>query len=151
MTSPYPAPGEFPDFEQFLVDLLAPIATTLTTLPATGELLVAKFPFFWARQIGGSTDINEITYTAKVRVTAAAVDRAAAQAFAARARVAILTAPGKSVNGVLVDWAEEMTPAEVKYFPPTLARSQGTGDLPNLDPVSQLVELGFTVHARRQI
>ncbi|MFD4357890.1 hypothetical protein ACFWPX_35480 [Nocardia sp. NPDC058518] len=150
MTSPYPRPGEFPDFERFLVDLLAPIATTLTTLPASGDLVVAQYPFFWVRQIGGSTDINEITYTAKVRVTAVASDRAGAQTAAGQARVSLLSSPGKSVNGVLVDWAEEMTPAEVKYFPPTLTRSQGAADLPNLDPVSQLVELGFTVQARRQ-
>ncbi|MGW5435590.1 phage tail termination protein [Nocardia asteroides] len=150
MTSPYPTPGEFPDFERFLVDLLSPIETATTTLPATGDQVVAQFPFCWVRQVGGSTDINEITYTAKVRVTAAAADRAGAQALAARARVAILASPGKSVNGVLVDWAEEMTPAEVKYFPPTLLRSQGTADLPNLDPVSQLVELGFSLQARRQ-
>ncbi|MGW4371050.1 phage tail termination protein [Nocardia takedensis] len=150
MTAPYPAPGEFPDFEQVLVDLLGPVATTLTALPATGALITADLPFLWVRLISGNTDVNEITYHAKVRVVAVDVTRADAQQLASRARVAVLATPGTSVNGVLIDWAEETPPAEVKYFPPTLHRSGGVADLPDLDPTHQLVELGFTLQARRQ-
>lgn len=150
MTQPYPIPGEFPDFEHFMVDLFTPIGSTATALPATGTELQAKMPFLWVRLASGSTDVNALIYTAKVRVTAVAATREAAQLLAARARETLLNAPGKSVNGVLVDWAEEAAPADVKYFPPTLQRSQGPADLPNLDPTHQLVELGFTLHARRQ-
>ncbi|MFD3596267.1 hypothetical protein ACFWU5_26405 [Nocardia sp. NPDC058640] len=150
MTSPYPIPGKFPDFEQFMVDLLTPIETTLTALPASGTDLQTAMPFFWVRVVSGSTDINEITYTAKVRIVAAAANRAAAQLLIGTAREAMLSSPGTRVNGVLVDWAEESAVSEVKYFPPTLQRSQGVADLPDLDPVHQLVEVGFTVHARRQ-
>lgn len=150
MTSPYPVPGEFPDFEQLMVDLLTPIETTLTALPAGGTELQAALPFFWVRLISGSTDINAITYTAKVRIVAVAGDRASAQLLIGQAREAMLSTPGTRVNGVLVDWAEESAASEVKYFPPTLQRSQGVADLPDLDPVHQLVEVGFTVHARRQ-
>ncbi|WP_405160058.1 hypothetical protein OG203_26910 [Nocardia sp. NBC_01499] len=150
MTAPYPTPGEFPDFEQFMVDLLTPIGTTLTTLPASGDQIQAKLPFIWVRFISGTSDINAITYIAKVRVTVVGQTRDAAQKLVGRVREAMLNSPGARVNGVLVDWAEESTTAEVKYFPPTLQRSQGVTDLPNLDPVSQLVEIGFTLHARRQ-
>lgn len=150
MTAPYPAPGEFPDFEHFMIDLFTPIATVHSTLPPTGTDIQAALPFLWVRSLGGSTDVNAVTYTAKVRVVALAATRDAAQALASQARDALLDAPGKPVNGVLIDWAEESQLTEVKYFPPTLQRSQGVADLPNLDPTHQLVELGFTLHARRQ-
>ncbi|GAB4582300.1 phage tail termination protein [Nocardia sp. IFM 10818] len=150
MTAPYPTPGEFPDFEHFMIDLFTPISTVLAVLPSTGDQIQSALPFLWVRTMSGGTDVNAITYTAKVRVVAVGQNRDAAQQLAARAREALLSAPGKPVNGVLIDWAEESQVTEVKYFPPTLQRSQGTADLPNLDPTHQLVELGFTLHARRQ-
>ncbi|MFR9750486.1 hypothetical protein ACL02S_05560 [Nocardia sp. 004] len=150
MTNPYPTPGQFPDFEQVLVDLCTPIATTVSTLPATGDEIRDQLPFLWVRLVSGSTDINAVTYTAKVRVAAIAQTRAAAQQLASSARDALLATPATRVNGVLIDWAEEAAPDDVKYFPPTLQRSQGVADLPNLDPINQMVEIGFTLHARRQ-
>lgn len=150
MTAPYPTPGEFPDFERFMVDLFTPITTTLTTLPATGDQIQAKAPFIWVRFTSGSSDINAITYIAKVRVAVVGQTRDGAQQLVGRVREAMLNSPGTRVNGVLMDWAEESAAAEAKYFPPTLQRSQGVTDLPNLDPVNQIVEIGFTLHARRQ-
>jgi hypothetical protein len=150
MTAPYPAPGEFPNFEQVLIDLLEPIATTLTALPASGTDIQNELPFFWARLVSGSTDTNGVTYTANVRIVAVAETRTAARELAAAARTAVLSAPGAPVDGVLLDHAEEADAADLNYFPPTLQRSQGAADLPNLDPIHQLVEIGFTLHARRQ-
>ncbi|MFI5775983.1 hypothetical protein [Nocardia sp. NPDC051570] len=151
MTAPiYPAPGEFPDFEQFMLDLFTPIGTTVTSLPAAGDQITATLPFLWVRTVGGTLDGNEVTYIAKVRVVALGHTRTEAQRLAGRAREAMLDAPATRVNGVLIDWAEEAIPAEVKYFPPTVQRSQGVADLPNLDPLGQMVEIGFTLHARRQ-
>ncbi|MFI7001332.1 hypothetical protein [Nocardia sp. NPDC050175] len=150
MTAPYPIPGQFPDFEQFVVDLFATVGTTSTTLPATGDLIQAKLPFLWIRKVSGSLDANAITYIAKVRVVALGQTRADAAQLADKARTAMLAAPGTRVNGVLVDWAEEIAADEVKYFPPTVQRSQGNADFPNLDPLDRMVELGFALHARRQ-
>ncbi|WP_443678185.1 phage tail termination protein [Nocardia pulmonis] len=133
-----------------MLDLFGPMATTLTSLPATGDQFTAKLPFLWVRTLGGTLDGNEITYIAKVRVVAVARTRTEAQQLAGRAREAMLNTPATRVNGVLIDWAEETVAAEVKYFPPTVQRSQGVADLPNLDPLEQMVEIGFTLHARRQ-
>ncbi|MFI9506978.1 hypothetical protein [Nocardia sp. NPDC052566] len=150
MTAPYPAPGEFPDFEQLLIDLLTPIAITAASLPATGPLVDAALPMIWVRKLSGSHDINKVTYIAKVRVVAIAQTRTAAAKLAAKVREAVLGSPGTRVNGVLVDWSEELDVEGVAYHPPTLQRSQGTADFPNLDPLDRMVELGFVLHARRQ-
>ncbi|MFC4126434.1 hypothetical protein [Nocardia rhizosphaerae] len=150
MTSPYPVPGEFPDFERFLIDLYSPITTTVAELPATGTELDSVLPILWVRQLDGSLDENAITYVAEVRIVAMAADRAAAAQLAAQAREALLDAPGTDVNGVLIDWASEKAPARIPYRATTLQRSQGTAQFPDLDPLGPMVELGFTLHARRQ-
>ncbi|MFC4374931.1 hypothetical protein ACFO5K_12550 [Nocardia halotolerans] len=150
MTSPYPATGEFPDFEQFLIDLYSPIATTVAELPATGTELDGALPILWVRRLDGSLDENAITYVAQVRIAALAADRAAAAQLAAQAREALLDAPGTDVNGVLIDWARESPPARIPYRATTLQRDQGTTQFPDLDPLAAVVELGFTLHARRQ-
>lgn len=146
----YPVPGEFPDFEQCLVDLLTPIVPTVTSLPATGSDLDAALPLAWVRKVRGTTDVNSVTYTAQLRVVLVATDRGPATQLAGQVRGAVLGVAGTDVNGVLIDWVDEIAPEELKYFPPTVQRSQGSADLPNLDPLDRMVELGFSLQARRQ-
>lgn len=146
----YPAPGEFPDFEQFMVDLFTPVATTVTTLPATSTDLQAKLPLIWVRTTGGTLDINAITYKAKVSVVAFGTDRVQAQQLSVQIRTALLGAPASRVNGVLVDYAEEIAGEEPKFHPPILRRSRGLSEVPDLDPLNQMVEIAFSIEARRQ-
>lgn len=148
--STYPAPGEFPDFEQFLIDLFTPIAGTVTTLPATSAELQAALPLIWVRKTAGTVDINAITYKAKVSVAVFGTTRAQAQQLAVQVRDAVLAAPATRVNGVLVDSVEEITAEEAKFHPPILRRSRGLTEVPDLDPLNQLVEVAFSIEARRQ-
>lgn len=143
----YPAPGEFPDFEQFMVDLFTPIATTVTTLPAD---LQSKLPLIWVRTTGGTLDINAITYKAKVSVVAFGTTRAQAQQLSVQIRTAMLAAPVSRINGVLVDYTEEIAAEEPKSHPPILRRSRGLSEVPDLDPLNQMVEIAFAVEARQQ-
>jgi hypothetical protein len=133
--SPYPEPGEFPDWEHVLVDLLTPIAYTCQTLPPSAEALQAQLPLFWVHRDGGGLDFNAITDTAHVRVTAMSHLRSASWRLARQAREAILTCPGGDVNGVLVDWAEEIT---------------GEMEIGDNDPLNRNVEIAFRMTARRQ-
>ncbi|RDI63218.1 hypothetical protein [Nocardia pseudobrasiliensis] len=146
----YPAPGEFPDFERFLTDLFAPIARTVGTLPATPSELQSALPLIWVRQTGGTLDINAITYKAKVSVVVFGSTRSEAQRLAVRVRDAVLDAPATRVNGVLVDYVEEITAEEPKFHPPILRRSRGLTEVPDLDPLNQMVEAAFSIEARRQ-
>ncbi|MFC3963514.1 hypothetical protein [Nocardia jiangsuensis] len=146
----YPVAGEFPDFEQFLVDLFTPIATTVTTLPATSQALQAALPLVWVRTVGGTLDINAITYRAKMGVAAIGATRGQAQLLAVQLREAVLNAPASRVNGVLVDYAEEIEAEDPKFHPPILRRSRGLTEVPDLDPLNQMVEISFSIEARRQ-
>ncbi|MGV9615576.1 phage tail termination protein [Nocardia xishanensis] len=146
----YPVAGEFPDFEQFMIDLFTPVATTVTTLPATSEALQSALPLIWVRKIGGTLDINAITYKAKVNVVAFGTTRGQAQQLAVQIRAAMLGAPASRVNGVLVDYAEEVVADEPKFHPPILRRSRGLTEVPDLDPLNQMVEIAFSIEARRQ-
>ncbi|GAB2676701.1 hypothetical protein [Nocardia goodfellowii] len=146
----YPAPGEFPDFEQFMVDLLTPLATTVTTLPATSEDLQSELPLIWVRTTGGTLDINAITYKAKVSVVAFGTTRTQAQQLSVQIRSGLLGAPASRVNGVLVDYTEEIVAEEPKFHPPVLRRSRGLSEVPDLDPLNQMVEIAFSIEARRQ-
>ncbi|WP_067852451.1 hypothetical protein [Nocardia shimofusensis] len=150
MTTPYPVAGEFPDFEQFLVDLFTPIATTVTTLPATSQALQSALPLVWVRTSGGTLDINAITYKAKMSVVAIGTTRGQAQQLAIQLRTAVLNAPASRVNGVLVDYAEEIEADDPKFHPPILRRSRGLTEVPDLDPLNQMVEISFSIEARRQ-
>ncbi|MEU4809448.1 hypothetical protein AB0H20_09615 [Nocardia fluminea] len=146
----YPTPGAFPDFEQFMVDLFTPIATTVTTLPATSADLQSTLPLIWVRTTGGTLDINAITYKAKVSVVAFGVTRTQAQQLSMQIRTALLAAPASHVNGVLVDYTEEIVAEEPKFHPPILRRSRGLSEVPDLDPLNQMVEIAFSIEARRQ-
>ncbi|WP_067835979.1 MULTISPECIES: hypothetical protein [Nocardia] len=146
----YPVPGEFPDFEQFMVDLFTPIATTVTTLPATSAALQSSLPLIWVRTTGGTLDINAVTYKAKVSAVAFGTSRVAAQQLSVQIREAILSAPASRVNGVLVDYVEEIAAEEQKFHPPILRRSRGLTEVPDLDPLNQMVEIAFSIEARRQ-
>ncbi|QIS16599.1 hypothetical protein [Nocardia arthritidis] len=150
MTTPYPAPGEFPDFEQVMVDLLKSIATTVSTLPATGDDFQSALPFIWARKTGGTVDFNAITYRANVRLAVFGSNRPQAQMLATQVRAAVLNAPAARVNGVLVDWVEEIAVTEPEFQPPTLRRSRNLLEFPDLDPLNQMVDLAFALDARRQ-
>ncbi|WP_278266221.1 hypothetical protein [Nocardia sp. AG03] len=146
----YPVVGEFPDFEQFMVDLFTPIAGTVTTLPATSADLQSQLPLIWVRTTGGTLDINAITYKAKVSVVAFGTTRLEAQQLSAQVRTALLNAPASRVNGVLVDYTEEIVAEEPKFHPPILRRSRGLSEVPDLDPLNQMVEIAFSIEARRQ-
>ncbi|MFX0581188.1 hypothetical protein [Nocardia nepalensis] len=146
----YPTPGEFPDFEQFMIDLFTPIATTATTLPATSTALQSALPLIWVRKTAGTLDINAITYKAKVNVVVFGTTRTQAQQLAVQVRDAMLGAPATRVNGVLVDYVEEITAEEPKFHPPILRRSRGLTEVPDLDPLNQMVEVAFSIDARRQ-
>ncbi|PXX52640.1 hypothetical protein DFR70_13225 [Nocardia tenerifensis] len=146
----YPTPGEFPDFEQFMVDLFTPTATTVATLPATSADLQSKLPLIWVRTTGGTLDINAITYKAKVSVVAFGATRSEAQQLSVQIRTAMLGAPASRVNGVLVDYTEEIAAEEPKFQAPILRRGRGLTEVPDLDPLNQMVEVAFSIEARRQ-
>ncbi|WP_405164727.1 hypothetical protein OG203_06310 [Nocardia sp. NBC_01499] len=144
-------PGEFPDFEQFLCDLLAPIATTMPTLPSTAAQIQSALPLIWVRKTGGTLDINAITYKAQVQTVVFGNNRQQAQAMAIQVRDAVLGAPAATTSdGVLIDYVEEITSSEPKFHAPILRRSRGLTEVPDLDPLNQLVDLAFSIEARRQ-
>lgn len=132
---PYPAPGEFPDWEQVAVDGLTPIIYTCSTLPPTDELLQAALPLIQARRIGGKLDMNAITDTAIMSFVVYSLKRSQAQQIATQIREAVLAWPGTAVNGVLVDWAEERI---------------GNQEIADLDQLNRTVEVCFRLDARRQ-
>ncbi|MFF2555747.1 hypothetical protein ACFVUS_32385 [Nocardia sp. NPDC058058] len=143
--------GEFPDFEQFLTDLLTPIATTVTTLPQTAALIQSALPLIWVRKTGGTLDVNAITYKAQVQTIVFGTDRLQAQNLAIKVRDAVLCAPAATTSdGVLIDYVEEITTAEPKFHAPILRRSRGLTEVPDLDPLNQMVDLAFSIEARRQ-
>nr|WP_146251123.1 hypothetical protein [Nocardia tenerifensis] len=133
-----------------MVDLFSPIAGTVTALPATASALQSALPLIWVRQTGGSVDINAITYKAKVSVAAFGTTRGQAQQLAVQIRDAMLAAPATRVNGVLIDYTEEAAGEELKFHPPILRRSRGLTEVPDLDPLNQMVEIAFSIEARRQ-
>lgn len=133
--APYPEPGEFPDWEQVLIDLLTPITYTCQQLPPSAELIQAALPLLWVRRDGGGVDFDQITDTANVRVVAMSDLRSQSWRLARQAREAILNCPGRDVNGVLVDWAEEIT---------------GQMEIGDEDPLRRDVEIAFRMMARRQ-
>jgi hypothetical protein len=149
-TGPYPIHGEFPLWEHFLSDLLTPIAHTTNTLPATADAVAAALPMYWARRVGGGVDKDGITDTAHVQVVAFASIRDQAQMLAMQARDALLCAPGQSVNGVVIDWAEEIPAIGIKTWPVTVHRTDGFTEFPDLDPLNEMFEVAFSLDARRQ-
>ncbi|MFD6452975.1 MULTISPECIES: hypothetical protein [unclassified Nocardia] len=146
MTSPYA--GQFPDFEQFMIGLLTPIAPTVSFLPALASQIT--LPLIWVRTTGGTLDHNAITYQAKVRAAVFHSSRQQAQTMAIQVRDAFLNASAARFNGVLVDYVEEIAAAEPRFSAPNLRRSRGTSEFPDLDPLHQMVELAFAIDARRQ-
>lgn len=146
-----PLRGEFPDFEQFLCDLLGPVASTVTTLPQTAALIQSALPLIWVRKTGGTLDVNAITYKAQVQVVVLGTNRQQAQNLAIQVRDAVLAAPAATTSdGVLVDFVEEITSSEPKFHAPILRRSRGLQEVPDLDPLNQMVDLAFSIEARRQ-
>lgn len=135
LDAPYPEPGEFPDWEQVLIDLLTPITYTCQTLPPSADDLQALLPLLWVRRDGGGLDINAITDTANMRIVAMSHTRSASWRLARQAREAVLACPAGSVNGVLVDWCEEIT---------------GELEIGDADPLNRTVEVAFRMMARRQ-
>lgn len=132
---PYPELGEFPDWEQVAIDGLTPITYTCSTLPPTDEKLQAALPLIQARRIGGKLDVNAITDTAVMSFMVFALKRSQAQRIATQVREAVLSWPGTTINGVLVDWAEERI---------------GNQEIMDLDQLNRVVEVCFRLDARRQ-
>ncbi|MFJ4653858.1 hypothetical protein ACIP5Y_21535 [Nocardia sp. NPDC088792] len=132
---PYPALGEFPDWERVAIDGLTPITYTCSTLPPTDDLLQAALPLIQARRIGGKLDLNAITDTAIMSFVVYSLKRSQAQQIATQIREAVLSWPGTSVNGVLVDWAEERI---------------GNQEIADMDQLNRTVEVCFRLDARRQ-
>ncbi|WP_225725470.1 MULTISPECIES: hypothetical protein [unclassified Nocardia] len=144
-----PLRGEFPDFEQFLCDLLAPVATTTTVLPSTASQIT--LPLIWVRKTGGTLDVNAITYKAQVQTIVFGNYRQQAQNLAIQVRDAVLATPAATTSdSVLIDFVEEITSNEPKFHAPILRRSRGLMEVPDLDPLNQMVELAFSIEARRQ-
>ncbi|MFE3754563.1 hypothetical protein ACFXO9_09675 [Nocardia tengchongensis] len=142
-------PGEFPDFEQFLIDLLTPFANPTNMLPAT--LTPAALPLTWVRKSGGTLDVNGITYKAQMQVVVFGTTRQSAQTLAVQVRDAVLATPAATTtDSVLIDFVEEIAAGEPKFQAPILRRSRQLTDIPDLDPLSQMVELAFSIEARRQ-
>ncbi|WSJ12642.1 hypothetical protein OG326_23835 [Nocardia sp. NBC_01327] len=132
---PYPEPGEFPDFERVLVDLLTPITYTCQVLPPSDDLLQAALPLLLVRRDGGGLDFNAVTDTANMRVVALSHKRSDSWRLARQVREAVLACPGTGNAGVLVDWCEEIT---------------GQLEIGDLDPLNRSVEVAFRMMARRQ-
>lgn len=137
---PYPIRGEFPDFEQVLIDLCTPIRYTCTTLPAepgTLQKLVEEGGgLIWARRTGGAIDDERISDRALVQLTCMTSKRSTSQKVARLVRNAVLAlADGGSVNGVLIDYVEE-TSGVLEQF--------------DLDPLNREVQIGFVMSARKQ-
>ena len=140
MTEPYPIRGEFPDFEQVLIDLCTPIRYTCTTLPAEPQklqkLVEEDGGLIWARRTGGAIDDERISDRALVQLTCMTSKRSTSQSVARQVRNAVLSlADGGSVNGVLIDYAEE-TSGVLEQF--------------DLDPLNREVQIGFVMSARKQ-
>ena len=133
---PYPMPGAFPDWEQVLVDLCTPITYTCSSLPPDVTSLDGLLPLILVRRVGGGLDVNAITDTALVQLTAFAATRQASQQLAYQVREAMLACAGTSVNGVLVDWVEEIS---------------GQLEVVDLDPLNRTVEVAFRCQARRHL
>ncbi|MFD3511028.1 hypothetical protein [Nocardia sp. NPDC058666] len=131
-----------------MIGLLTPIAPTVSFLPAQASQLA--LPLIWVRTTGGTLDVNAITYQAKVQAVVFHSSRQQAQTMAIQVRDAFLNAPAARFNGVLVDYVEEIAAAEPRFSAPNLRRSRGTSEFPDLDPLHQMVELAFTIDARRQ-
>ncbi|AVP71357.1 phage tail termination protein [Prescottella equi] len=127
----YPVRGRFPDFEQVLVDLLTPLAYTCGTLP-DGDL-EEHLPLIWARRVGGKSD--GITDHAFVQLSVFSHKRAASQRLADDARELLEAAGGTRVNGVLIDWTDEMS---------------GLLERADIDPLNRVIDVGYVVAARRQ-
>ncbi|KZM68130.1 hypothetical protein [Nocardia terpenica] len=132
----YPVPGAFLDWEQVCVDLLTPLAYTCSALPPDMQALDALLPLVLVRRVGGGLDVNAITDTALMQCTAFAPTRALSQQLASQVREALLACPGDQVNGVLVDYVEEMS---------------GQLEVTDLDPLNRTVEVAFRMEARRQL
>ncbi|MFI6168843.1 hypothetical protein ACIBCN_18830 [Nocardia sp. NPDC051052] len=138
MTAPYPAPGEFPDFEQVLIDLLTPIAYTCTSLPTDETAFNAALPLIWARRTGGGIDEDQVLDSAVMQVDVFSHRRSDSQALGRRITRALLAAAGTRVAGVLIDWAEQLT------------GGAGGIETQDIDPLNRVAQLGFRLDARRQ-
>ncbi|WP_306358696.1 MULTISPECIES: hypothetical protein [unclassified Nocardia] len=136
--APYPAPGEFPDFEQVLVDLLSPLAFTCSVLPATEDEFNAALPLIWARRTGGGIDPDQVTDAAIVAVDVFAHQRSESVALARRVTTAVMGCAGRSVGGVLIDFVRQQQGGQT-----------GT-QRDDPDPMNRVVELEFQLDARRQ-
>jgi hypothetical protein len=135
----YPIRGEFPDFEQVLVDLCTHIRYTCSSLPKDPETLAALIEdggLILARRTGGAVDAERITDRALVQLTCMTLKRSDSQDVARQVRNALSAlADGGEVNGVLIDYTEE-TSGVLEQF--------------ELDPLKRDVEVGFVMTARRQ-
>lgn len=142
MTTPaeveeYPEKGEFPDFEQVLVDLLTPLSYTCTSLPAEREELDALIAdgLIWVRRTGGSANADQTDDRALVQLSVITPKRRTSQRLARHVRNAVSNCPGKSINGVLIDYVEE---------------TSGALEQLELDPLNREIEVGFMMQARKQ-
>lgn len=93
----------FPDAELLVMDILAPIGTTVT---ATAETVTP--PVIQVQRVGGAD--NGITDQPRVQVVCYGANRPAAWTLAEQARQRILAAGGTSVGGVFVDSTRTETP-----------------------------------------
>lgn len=130
--STYPVRGRFPDFEHVFIDLLTPIAYTVQTIP--DGLDEDALPLIQVRRTGGKVDGEGVADTAFVQIMGLSNTRADSQRIVDDAREAILAAGGTRVNGVLIDWTEEMS---------------GLLEQLDIDPLRRGVEAMFAVSARR--
>lgn len=127
-------PGEFPDAEQVLVDMLGEFGHSCTFLPvsAKGEFDREKLPIILIAREGGSCD--GITDRPSMRVSVLAATRAEAQRVSGKCRMKILDSAGTAPGGVLVDHAREIS---------------GVTFLPDIDPQLRPVQSSYVLSFRR--
>lgn len=132
----YPIPGEWPDWERVLIDLLTPIAPTYQSLPLTVADIQAALPLIFVRRMGGGLDFNAITDRAHMKAVCFGLTRAASFSMAQQVRQAFADCQGGvEVNGVLVDFAEPIS---------------GVTEMIDIDPQMRTEEVDCFFYGRRQ-
>lgn len=106
----------FPDAETVVMDLLEPVAPTVTATP--NELVP---PLIRVNRVGGSDD--GFTDNPRMEIACYGSDRAQAWQLAEECRRVILASPRSEVDGVLIDRARtDNPPTQVPYATTTDVR-----------------------------
>lgn len=105
--------AEFPDAEAVVMAMLRPQGKTVNAIPPSD---IVELPLIWVLRTGGGCD-DDVTDRPLITVTVIHQTRPEAMSVATRCRDVILASGGTSVDGVLVDFAQEKT-ASVRRIDP---------------------------------